>query len=166
MDRCSRWFYSGVALAREEAAPAPVAERGVSSRTPDARDRCPVCGMLVACNPGWTAHVVLDDDTTLFFDGANDLFVYLLSLRLSTAPAIAGVFVRSFGDGRVIDAHDALFVVGSDVLGPNGAELVPHPTRADAHEFARRHGGGAVLGFDEVRPELISGLRADPGEAS
>ena len=64
-------------------------------------------------------------------------------------------FVTSYYDREAIRARDALFVIGSDVLGPMGAELIPHASREAAEEFRRDHGGSAILGFDEVTREIL-----------
>ncbi|MCA1789788.1 MAG: nitrous oxide reductase accessory protein NosL, partial [Thioalkalivibrio sp.] len=47
---------------------------------PQARDACPVCGMLVARYPAWIATVQYADGHTDHFDGAKDLFKYLFDL--------------------------------------------------------------------------------------
>lgn len=114
MDRCSRWFYSGDALAYEIA---------------------------------------------LFFDGAKDLFRFLLSPQRSCADPelvpIAGIFVTSFYDRAPIDARNSFFVVGSDVLGPGGGDLVAHRSVGEARAFSQNHRGGRVIGFETVNADLL-----------
>lgn len=126
-------------------------------------DRCPVCGMLVAPHPEWLARVLYDDGTTLFFDGPKDLFRYLhkpARFRPDRAGrAVAQVLVTGYYAGRALPAGEALYVIGSDVLGPMGAELVPLASRPEAEEFRRDHGGRGILTYDEVTPELVAGLR-------
>jgi nitrous oxide reductase accessory protein NosL len=56
---------------------------------------------------------------------------------------------------KPIDATTALYVAGSDVMGPMGHELVPLENRDDAETFARDHGGTEILLFDEVTPAKI-----------
>jgi nitrous oxide reductase accessory protein NosL len=57
-----------------------------------------------------------------------------------------------------IDAESAWYVVGSDVLGPMGHELVPHDSEADAREFLADHKGKRVLRFADVRASLPAAL--------
>ena len=121
---------------------------------PGEKDRCPVCGMFVAPYPEWMAQVRHNDGTTVFFDGCKDLFKYLLSLD-TYAPGrahknVAAVFVTNYYDGEVIVARNALFVFGSKVMGPMGAELVPHRTLDAAGDFMRDHEGLGILRFDEI----------------
>ncbi len=47
---------------------------------PGPKDTCPVCGMFVALYPDWVATVLYQDGHAHHFDGAKDLFKYLLDL--------------------------------------------------------------------------------------
>ena len=158
--RCRRL---GAILELALLASAPAAAQEIGPRQPADASRCPVCGMLVARHPDWLAQIVLADDEALFFDGAKDLFRFLLEPEERPQAARAresGVaFVTSYYDREAIRARDAQFVIGSDVLGPMGAELIPHASREEAEEFSRDHGGSAILGFDEVTREVL--LRLD-----
>lgn len=131
---------------------------------PKARDACPVCGMLVARYPAWIATVVYDDGHADHFDGAKDLFKYLSDLSRyapgRTEDGIRAVGVTEYYGLTRIDAHSAWYVIGSDVLGPMGHELVPFTTEVDAHEFIADHGGTRMLRFDEVTPDLLRDLDA------
>ena len=126
---------------------------------PTKRDACPVCGMM--------AQVIFDDGSALFFDGAKDLFHYLLA-RDRFAPSqrdlgIAAAFVTSYYDLEPLPAREAWYVVGGDVLGPMGRELVPHPSREAAEEFLRDHRGRQIVRFEEVTAELLETLGAGGG---
>lgn len=123
---------------------------------------CAVCGMFVAMHPEWLAQVVYEDGSEAFFDGPKDLFKYLLAPERYAADKrgveVTAVRVTSYYDGAAIRARAAYYVVGSDVLGPMGAELVPHRTPEDAEEFARDHQGQRIVGFDDVTLELLNEL--------
>ncbi len=129
---------------------------------PSPRDRCPVCGMFVAPYPEWWARIRFRDGTDRWFDGAKDMFRFLADLpRLApgwTKADLESVVVTDYYDVVPVLARSAWFVVGSDVLGPMGHELVPHATREAADEFALDHRGREVLGFEAVTPELLAGL--------
>ena len=122
-------------------------------------ERCPVCGMLVAPYPEWTAQVRHGDGATVFFDGCKDLFKYLLMFEIY-APRhvrrdVAAVFVTNYYDGEAIAARTALFVTGSDVMGPMGAELVPHRSFEAAEDFLKDHHGTRILRFDEIDESVL-----------
>ena len=135
----------------------------VGPRQPSETSRCPVCGMLVGPHLDWLAQIVRADGEVLFFDGAKDLFRFLLDPErqppAESPREDAVLFVTSYYDRKPIRARDAQFVIGSDVLGPMGAELIPHPDREAAEEFRRDHGGSAVLGFHEITREILSQLQ-------
>lgn len=138
-----------------------LAVQGGDVRVPDPgpKDTCPVCGMFVARYPEWVATVVYKDGHAHHFDGAKDMFKYLLDLP-KYAPGhqkedIALIAVTEYYGLARIDARKALYVIGSDVLGPMGHELVPLASREDAEEFMRDHSGKQILSFEEVgRPVL------------
>jgi nitrous oxide reductase accessory protein NosL len=121
-----------------------------------------VCGTAVAKHPGWIAQLVYDDGVALFFDGAKDLFRFLLSPRRTASDPsqvpVVGIFVTSYSTGTFIDARRAFFVVGSDVRGPTGEELVAHGSAAEAQRFSKRHSGSRVIGFDQVDLALLTEL--------
>ncbi len=129
---------------------------------PGPKDTCPVCGMFVAKYPEWVATVVYKDGHAHHFDGAKDLFKYLLDMP-QWAPGhkkedIANIGVTEYYGLTLIDAHSAWYVIGSDVLGPMGHELIPLETRADAEEFLRDHAGKRILRFDDVGYPLLINL--------
>ena len=119
---------------------------------PGPDDRCAVCGMFVAKYHPWVATIVFADGSQVFFDGPKDLFRYLLDPEKFKVGdrTISEVFVTDYYRVRFIDARTASFVVGSDVMGPMGGELVPLETRDDAETFALDHGGQEILAFDDV----------------
>jgi nitrous oxide reductase accessory protein NosL len=131
-------------------------------RPPGPRDLCPVCGMLVAKYPAWIAIVRLRDGGHRYFDGPKDLFKWLLDLP-RYAPGVrrddvAEILVTEFYGLKLVDARGAHYVIGSDVLGPMGHELVPLADAAEAAEFVRDHRGKRVLRFGEVTRELTERL--------
>lgn len=129
---------------------------------PGKTDRCPVCGMLVAPHHDWISQVRHGDGTTVFFAGCKDLFKYLLSLDrygpVKDRKNVVSVFVTNYYDGEVIAARTALFVVGSNVMGPTGHELVPHRSYVAAEDFMRDHDGRRILRFDEVSEAILHEL--------
>jgi nitrous oxide reductase accessory protein NosL len=118
--------------------------------------------MLVSKYPNWVAVVVYKDDHAHFFDGAKDFFKFLATpgkydTRHST-DRVAAMWVTEFYGLTRIDARKAFYVIGSDVLGPMGHELVPLETEADALDFLKEHKGRRIVSFDQVTPEMIAAL--------
>ena len=145
------------ALALAASANAQTALSGIPK--PDARDLCPVCGMIVSKYPNWTATVLYKNGHAHHFDGAKDMFKYLQDLP-KYAPGhrqedIRAIAVTDFYNLGKVDARQAFFVIGSDVLGPMGNEFVPLANRTDAEEFLRDHKGKRALAFDQVTAQLV-----------
>lgn len=129
---------------------------------PDAKTTCPVCGMFVSLYPDWTATVVYKDGHSAHFDGAKDLFKYLLHLAKyapqRNANDITVIGVTDYYNVQRIDAHSAWYVIGSDTLGPMGHELIPLANEAEAQEFRKDHHGTRILRFNDVTQELLEQL--------
>jgi len=143
--------------ARADAAP-------VDLPKPGPRDTCPVCGMFVARYPEWVATVVFADGTTFHFDGPKDFFKFLEDVPKYAAgrsrDQIATMGVTDYYGVRQVAATEALFAVGSDVLGPMGHEFVPLATEADAADFMKDHAGKHLFRFAEVPAGLPAKLDA------
>ena len=138
----------------------------VSVPRPGQMDLCPVCGMIVSKYPNWIATVVWKNGHAHHFDGAKDMFKFLQALP-KYAPGhkpdeIRFIAVTDFYNVEKIEARKALYVMGSDVMGPMGLELVPLATRADAEDFLKDHKGKRILRYDEVTPEIIT--KVDSGK--
>jgi len=129
---------------------------------PAAKDKCPVCGMFVAKYPDWTMIVVFRDGSHVFFDGAKDMFKYLLDMK-RYAPSrktvdIQAIWVKDYYHLSPIDARKALYIIGSDIYGPMGRELIPLEQETDAREFLNDHQGKRILKYSEITKEVIKTL--------
>lgn len=125
------------------------------------KDKCPVCGMFVAKYPNFAAQIRFRDGSVYHFDGNKDLFKYYFDLP-RYAPGKkqgdAAIYVTGYYDLKPIDARSAWYVVGSDIFGPMGKELIPFPSESEAREFMKDHKGRAVLRFRDVTRETVNGL--------
>lgn len=136
------------------AAPKPV--------KPAPKDKCPVCGMFVAKYPDFAAQIHFKNGTVAHFDGAKDLFTfYLQTGRYSpkaNAKEITAIFVTDYYSLTLIDGFSAAYVMGSDVYGPMGKELIPFVKVQEAKEFLRDHKGKRIYRFNEITPAVLKGL--------
>lgn len=127
------------------------------------KDVCPVCGMFVHKYPNWIAQILFDDGTYAFFDGGKDMFKYYLDLKKYNPKKrkedITAIWVTDYYRVRLMDGRKAFYVVGSDVLGPMGRELIPHASEKAAKHFMKDHGGDEILTFQKVSLNLIESLR-------
>ena len=129
---------------------------------PPAKAKCPVCGMFVAKYPDWTGAIRFKDAVMVYFDGPKDLFTYYLAVGTYSPgkdrSAIDALFMKDYYALTVIDARKAFYVIGSDVRGPMGKELVPFAKEDDARGFLHDHRGRKVLRFGEITPETLKAL--------
>lgn len=134
----------------------------VDIRKAGPKDKCPVCGMFVAKYPYFAAQIQFRDGSTFHFDGAKDMFKYYLDLSRyapGKKPAdITSVFVTSYYDLTMVDGRSAYYVLGSDVYGPMGRELIPFARESEARDFLKDHMGKSIIRFRDVTPAVLRSL--------
>jgi copper chaperone NosL len=118
--------------------------------------------MFVFKYPDWTAQLVFRDGSRLYFDGVKDLMkFYFDPARFQSAKSrsdIAAVYVTDYYALESIEGTRAFYVLGSDVFGPMGKELVPFAQENEAREFLKDHKGKKMLRFREITPEILKPL--------
>jgi copper chaperone NosL len=126
------------------------------------KDKCPVCGMFVAKYPDFAAQVKFRDGSMVHFDGTKDMFKYYLNLARyapGKKPAdISAIFVTGYYNLTMVDALTAYYVIGSDIYGPMGRELIPFAKESEARDFLKDHKGKSIVRFREVTPAVIRPL--------
>lgn len=135
---------------------------GKASNSVPPNAKCPVCGMFVAKYPDWTATASYKDGTTHYFDGPKDLMTYYLDpsryVKGRRQADIAALSLKEYYSLGMIDPRGAFFVLGSDVHGPMGAELIPFTSEKDAQSFKLDHKGKRIVRFSEITRPLIKSL--------
>jgi nitrous oxide reductase accessory protein NosL len=128
------------------------------------KDKCPVCGMFVYKYPKWVAMIEFADGSSYFHDGAKDMFKHYMNVAKYTPgksrQEIASLSVTDYYAVTLIDAKEAFYVIGSNVFGPMGHELIPFKDQASAQEFLEDHKGTRILRFSDVSEETIKALDA------
>jgi nitrous oxide reductase accessory protein NosL len=127
---------------------------------------CGKCGMSPARYPKWQTQIVFTDGSMTPFDGCKCMFGFMFQMdRYDTrhTPAdVAAVWVKDYGSGDWMQAAAAYYVVGSDVMGPMGKELIPFGAHADAVAFQRENNGTLAeynsIGRDTLKP-LMHGMK-------
>ena len=151
------WYLLGVFLV---ASPVVAADGGAPK--PTAKDKCPVCGMFVAKYTDWMSVIVFKDGSRAFFDGPKDMFKYLLDLKRynpsKTEEDVDFIAVTDYYLVSTIDARKAWYVLGSDVFGPMGKELIPLENRPGAEEFMKDHKGQRILRLSDITKEVMKSL--------
>ena len=130
------------------------------------QDKCPVCGMFVYRHPRWAAFIYYEKSGKLehfAFDGVKDLMKFYFEPNKwgdygNIEKHIKKIVVRDYCTLKPVWAKAAWYVVGSDVYGPTGNELIPFETEETAENFTRDHHGRKILRFDEITKELVCKL--------
>ncbi len=124
--------------------------------------KCAVCGMFVAKYPNWAATARFKDGTISYYDGPKDMFTHYFDTARYTPGKrqgdITAQTVKEYYSLATIDARSAFFVIGSDVNGPMGSELIPFSNEKDAKAFKLDHKGKRILRFKEVTRQTIGSL--------
>ena len=125
-------------------------------------EKCPVCGMFVAKYDQWLTQIINANEKPLVFDGVKDMMAYYFNAELyggASDLTQAEIWVRNYYTLDYIDGRSALYVVGSDVLGPMGDELIPFSSLKEAENFKKDHQGTDILGFDEITAAQIMEMK-------
>ncbi len=121
--------------------------------------KCPVCGMFVYKYPKWSAKMVVDKKAH-FFDGVKDMMKYYIfdADFAYDRKKIETMEVSDFYTLKAIPAKEAYYVVGSNIYGPMGNELIPFESEASAKNFMHDHRGKQIVRFDEINATMVLGL--------
>jgi len=130
--------------------------------SPPASAKCAVCGMFVAKYADWTGVITFKDTSSLFFDGPKDLFAYYNAIKQYTPERdrseVDTISVKDYYTLAYLDGRKAFYVIGSDVYGPMGKELVPFESADDAAAFLKDHGGKRILRFGDITAQVLKSL--------
>lgn len=147
------WFCFGMTCVSAPAAP-------VDPVSPD--QRCAVCGMMVAKYTPWITQIHAAGEAVEMFDGVKDMMAYYFNPAAYNGGgdmSTAEIWVKDYYTLEYLDGREAFYVVGSDVMGPMGEELVPFSSQAAAENFLADHKGTQLLRFAEIEPEMIMSMK-------
>lgn len=113
-------------------------------------EKCPVCGMFVYKYPKWAAQIFYKD-SHLSFDGVKDMMKYYFTHK----EGISKISVTDYYSQEAIDAKNAFYVIGSDVYGPMGDELIPFKNEEEARTFSMDHKGFKIVKFGDIKEQSV-----------
>ena len=120
--------------------------------------KCPVCGMFVSKFPKWVAQIQLQDGHNHYFDGVKDMMKFYFNptkYHAHSNEKILQMNVTDYYSLESTDAKKAYYVLGSNVYGPMGEELIPFKNQDEAKKFMADHFGKKVLSFEEIKEDLL-----------
>jgi len=113
-------------------------------------EKCPVCGMFLYKYPEWICRIYYKDQS-FAFDGIKDMFKYYFEHQAN----IVTILVQDYYSREPIDAKRAFFVIGSDVYGPMGHELIAFEKKEDAKTFLFDHKGKEIVEFNDITVDRV-----------
>jgi nitrous oxide reductase accessory protein NosL len=123
------------------------------------KSKCPVCGMFVTKYPKWVSIIKIENKIN-YFDGVKDMMKYYIfnSDFPYDRSKITEIKVTDFYTLKGIDAEKAFYVLGSNVYGPMGNELIPFKNKEGAKNFMKDHNAKKIIRFQEITPQIIMAL--------
>lgn len=115
--------------------------------------RCDLCGMRVEPDSGWRAGGKDERGKELAFDAPKCLF-----RRHHERGAVRDAWVIEYYSQERRPARELLYVIGTDLQGPMGRDLVPVAGREAAERMKRDHHGERILTYEEITPEVAASL--------
>ncbi len=127
-------------------------------------EKCPVCGMFVYKYHRWATQLFFMENSKikhLSFDGVKDLMKFYFEPEKwgnYKNIKIIKILVTDYYTQNAIRARKAFFVIGSDVLGPMGNELIPFKSKAEAEIFMKDHRGKKIVMFNQITKKMVYNL--------
>ena len=116
-------------------------------------DKCPVCGMFVYKYPKWVAMTRSAKGEELYFDGVKDMLKYYFNHHDNLK-----LYAQEYYSKKIIELHNAWLVLGSDVYGPMGEEIIPFVKKKDATSFLLDHNGKKIVRLKQLDNKSVEAL--------
>jgi len=113
-------------------------------------EKCPVCGMFLYKYPTWIARINYTNGS-FAFDGNKDMMKYYFEHKED----IKEILVQDYYTQNTLEAREAFFVLGSDVYGPMGNELIAFRDMKSAKRFMFDHRAKEIFSFEELTPQKV-----------
>lgn len=116
-------------------------------------NRCANCGMRVTRGAAFASGAREASGAEVVFDSPKCMFRWLEQHRDAR-----DAWTTEHLSRQERPAAGLFYVLGTDLRGPMGADLVPVDTREHADTLLASHHGQRVLVFAEVTPEIVASL--------
>lgn len=117
-------------------------------------ERCKNCGMKIDPTSAWNADLIGMDDKPVRFDTPRCAFTYWRGGKMQAKDLRA----QDYYERAWKSSAELKFVLGSDVLGPMGPDLVPVES-ARAGKFVQDHSADKAVAAADVTPALLAEIK-------
>ena len=114
-------------------------------------EKCPICGMFVYKYPRWATQIFYGEDKHYSFDGVKDMMKYYFEHK----KGISKMLVLDYYSQKAIDASKAYYVIGSDIYGPMGNELIAFKNESSAKTFYMDHRAKKIVNFKDITQDEV-----------
>lgn len=122
----------------------------ISCKTKPKDARCGHCGMKIDHESAWRAEIVGADGAVASFDTPRCALTWWRTKAPSSTVRLQEYYERSWRN-----ADELRFMIGGDVVGPMGPDLVPvDPSRST--KFIQDHGADRALRLEEVTIDVLT----------
>lgn len=126
----------------------------VSSAACKKEERCLHCGMKIDPKSSWNAQLIGMDGKAVPFDTPRCAFTYWRSGKMQAK----GIQATDYYDHQLRDGAELMFVVGGDVLGPMGPDLVPVDSPR-ARKFIQDHQADKAFAAENVTMDVLNNIK-------
>ena len=118
------------------------------------KDKCPVCGMFVYKYPKWVTMARDAKGRELYFDGVKDMLKYYFTHEKD----VLKLYAQDYYSKKIIELYNAWLVLGSDVYGPMGEEIIPFASKKEAQSFLLDHWGKRIVKLQQLDKKSVEAL--------
>ncbi len=120
----------------------------------------PAYNLPIKKSSKFLCEATLKNGHTVYFVSVKSLMMVYLHQdyflkRALIEDALKTLYVHDYLSGKKVDAHKAVYVFGSRLIGPHGDDLIPLSSPERAKLFELKYGGHKVLSFDRIDQGLI-----------
>jgi len=123
----------------------------------EANKECPLCGMYPARYPQFNCQIVFKDGGYEAFDSAVGLLVYLLfpdKTGIKPKP-VREIYFKDYFKENWMEAGKAIFVTGSNIMGPMGVEFLPVDSEQAANDLKKQENGQDIVHYNEINRQYM-----------
>jgi len=126
-------------------------------------EKCRVCGMFVAKYQPWIAQIQYSEDDVAMFDGVKDMMAFYFEPEKyggKKGQKANAIYVKDYYTQEWLNGKEAVYVAGSDIMGPMGHEFIPFDSTSAAENFMKDHKGKQIFQFSEITLEQVTAMRS------
>ncbi|WP_299041342.1 nitrous oxide reductase accessory protein NosL [uncultured Campylobacter sp.] len=124
----------------------------------DTNSTCPIKFIDVFKYPDWIAVLEYKNGKKVLFSSAKQMFYYFYTSKPKEVVPLKKMYVTDYKTKELIEATEAFYVFGSNVVSFSGDDLIPFANYEDAKKFADDNSASRIFEFSKINKKLIDYL--------